>query len=500
MPTNLNPPTEVFISYAHADERLREKLVKHLASLEHEGVITSWHDRKIVPGEEWDKEIDKHLNTAGVILLLVSADFLASGYSYGFEFKRAMERHKLGQARIIPIILRPSLWQNTPIGNFQVLPEGAKPVVNWNSVDAAFLSVAKGIKRAVREISEPPLHIPFDSDITKITITCKGSPNSFHLDEFKQSLRDNFGVDLELITISVHTGSVKVVIEGDAEELYRIINGLLDPTLREKFAECNDLISIRYTQRNQNEHAIPVTQIDPTSIETKNIKAAVTPHGILNQAIRAVPAIKYALGVAGIGAAVAIVAGFSIDYKVAVLGTLIMFGLMFGLVLFSSFSSNSPASLRPLALTLAWTFVLLIASSSFCIFTGFFFSWPRPLGSYVGIPEPTPTPIQIAITQIPPSGSGSDSQARISGTVSGVRPDDYRVVIYSFTNMWYVQPATNDPKTEINPDGSWSADIHNGTRYAALLVPRDYNPPVTTSSLPTRMAGVVAATEIDGRR
>lgn len=119
MPTKLNPPTEAFISYAHEDKRLREKLAKHLASLEHEGVITSWHDRKIVPGKEWDKEIDKHLNTPGVILLLVSADFLASGYSYGLEFKRAMERHKLGQARIIPIILRPSLWQNTPSATFK---------------------------------------------------------------------------------------------------------------------------------------------------------------------------------------------------------------------------------------------------------------------------------------------------------------------------------------------------------------------------------------------
>ncbi|QKQ76203.1 toll/interleukin-1 receptor domain-containing protein [Nostoc sp. TCL240-02] len=71
---------ELFYSYAHEDEKLRDKLEKHLALLEREGVITGWHDRKIGAGKEWQNEIDTHLNSSQIILLLVSANFIASDY------------------------------------------------------------------------------------------------------------------------------------------------------------------------------------------------------------------------------------------------------------------------------------------------------------------------------------------------------------------------------------------------------------------------------------
>ena len=72
---------EVFFSYAHRDEVLRDELVKHLSLLQHQGVITAWHDRKITAGTEWAGAIDAHLQSAQIILLLVSADFMASAYS-----------------------------------------------------------------------------------------------------------------------------------------------------------------------------------------------------------------------------------------------------------------------------------------------------------------------------------------------------------------------------------------------------------------------------------
>lgn len=227
-----------------------------------------------------------------------------------------------------------------------------------------------------------------------------------------------------------------------------------------------------------------------------------TPSEILKDAIRAVPAVKWALGVAGIAAAVTIVAGFSIDYKVAVLGSIVMFGLMFGLVTFSWFVSNSPQSIKLLALTLAWTFVILICATSICIFTGFFIGKPRPLGFYVGSASPSPSPVQLAITRIPPYDpvGGPNSNARIAGSVSGVNPRDYRVVIYSFTGVWYVQPTTANPLTLINPDGTWQAEIQTGSKYTIILVPQGYNPLHKTSSSPSEMVGVIAATEIEGMK
>ena len=145
-------PVEVFYSYSHKDEGLRDKLETHLTMLKREGVITDWHDRRISAGQEWDGEIDEHLNSADMILLLVSADFLASNYCYDIEVKRAMKRHDDGEACVIPIILRPCDWQTAPFGKVQALPKDAKPVRRWEDEDEAFLSVAQGIRQAATEL------------------------------------------------------------------------------------------------------------------------------------------------------------------------------------------------------------------------------------------------------------------------------------------------------------------------------------------------------------
>src|SRR2546423_131231 len=117
---------QVFYSYVHEDQKLRERLDKHLKGLQRQGIIASWHDRKISAGREWAAEIDSHLNTADIILLLVSPDFMASDYSNDIEVKRAMERHEAGEARVIPIIIRPVFWEYALFSKLQALPTNAK--------------------------------------------------------------------------------------------------------------------------------------------------------------------------------------------------------------------------------------------------------------------------------------------------------------------------------------------------------------------------------------
>jgi TIR domain len=154
----MNPdPIEVFFSYSHKDEKLREELEKHLSLLRRDGVIASWHDRKISAGTQWAGQIDKHLDTANVILLLISANFLSSDYCYDIEMKRAIERHDMGEARVIPIILRACDWKGAPFGHIQALPKDAKPVTSWRSRDQAFSDVAQGIKKVVGELMESPV-------------------------------------------------------------------------------------------------------------------------------------------------------------------------------------------------------------------------------------------------------------------------------------------------------------------------------------------------------
>ena len=163
------PPAsiEVFYSYAHEDEELVKELRKHLSILKRQGVIREWYDREITAGTDWKGQLDQHLNSAGVILLLVSADFLASDYCYDVEMTRALERHDQGEARVIPVLLRKvDGWQGAPFGKLQSLPTDGKPVTSWKIRDEAFADVARGIRNAIGQLGAqqtkpPPGQFPF---------------------------------------------------------------------------------------------------------------------------------------------------------------------------------------------------------------------------------------------------------------------------------------------------------------------------------------------------
>ena len=143
----------VFLSYAHRDERLRVELEKHLSPLRRSALIETWNDRRITPGADLDTEIDHHLETADLVLLLISPDFINSDYCYRREMRHALRRHAKGQARVIPIILRPVDWFRTPIGRLLATPRDAKPVTTWQRRDDALLDVATSIRRAAEEIA-----------------------------------------------------------------------------------------------------------------------------------------------------------------------------------------------------------------------------------------------------------------------------------------------------------------------------------------------------------
>ena len=143
---------EIFFSYSHADEDLRKELEKHLSHLKRQYVFKGWYDRDIDAGSEFAKEIDKHLKTAQIILLLVSPDFIASKYCYDIEVKQALERHEAGEAFVVPIILRPASWRKTPFGKIQALPNGGKPVTSSPDKDAAFVEIADGVETIIDKI------------------------------------------------------------------------------------------------------------------------------------------------------------------------------------------------------------------------------------------------------------------------------------------------------------------------------------------------------------
>jgi TIR domain len=141
----------LFLSYSHKDEVLRDQMETQLTMLKRQGVISVWHDRRLIAGDHVDEGISKQLEAADIILLLVSPDFLASEYCYSVEMTRALERNAAGEARVIPVILRPCEWQHAPFGKLLAAPKDGEPVTKWADPDEAFLDIAKAIRAAARK-------------------------------------------------------------------------------------------------------------------------------------------------------------------------------------------------------------------------------------------------------------------------------------------------------------------------------------------------------------
>jgi internalin A len=137
----------LFYSYSHKDESLRNELETHLKLLQRQGMIESWHDRDIEAGDEWKRKIDDNLEQADIILLLVSADFIASDYCYEKEMLRALERHEKKEARVIPVIVRDVNWHSAPFAKLQALPKDALAVTKWADKDSAWRNVSEGIEK-----------------------------------------------------------------------------------------------------------------------------------------------------------------------------------------------------------------------------------------------------------------------------------------------------------------------------------------------------------------
>jgi hypothetical protein len=155
----------VFYSYSHKDAEWRDRVATYLAPLRQQKKIVEWHDRRIEPGVDWDSEITGQLESANLIVFLISADFLASDYCFGIERARALERLKRGEVRVAPILLKPCLWQESVFSALQFIPRDNKPVCSWASTDDALLSVANEVRAIV---SDPiPTPTPDPSEVAK---------------------------------------------------------------------------------------------------------------------------------------------------------------------------------------------------------------------------------------------------------------------------------------------------------------------------------------------
>ena len=186
----------LFFSYSHRDEALRDELEVHLSVLKRQGIIETWHDRRIGAGEEFNRAISRNLEEADIILLLVSSDFLASDYSYDIELQRAMERHERQEAIVLPVILRHCDWEQAPFGKLLAVPRDGKPVSKFPDRDEAFLEVVQAIRSAVARLALGSLSVQSAKNFSAAdTREVLGLPRSSNLrvrKTFTDHVKDQF--------------------------------------------------------------------------------------------------------------------------------------------------------------------------------------------------------------------------------------------------------------------------------------------------------------------
>jgi hypothetical protein len=176
----------IFVSYSHADEAERVRLDVHLAPLAREGLIDSWCNRVITPASDWARDIESGLASADIVILLVTADFVASAYCFETELAEALRRHHDDGVRVLPVLVKPVDFAHMPFGRFQVLPRGLRPVSTWDNADSAWLEVALGVRELVEDIYR---------ERTSFPIQRSGSGQEADKTQLGQQLNEYYGLN-----------------------------------------------------------------------------------------------------------------------------------------------------------------------------------------------------------------------------------------------------------------------------------------------------------------
>ncbi|MFM9948836.1 MAG: toll/interleukin-1 receptor domain-containing protein [Saprospiraceae bacterium] len=147
-------PVKLFYLYSEKDTKYLEQLVSHFSPLRKKNIIEDWYESEMAAGEEFQTVIFEKLNNAHIVLFLVSADFISSKYCQDGEVLFSLEKEKEGKCKIILIILRACLWEETNFSHFQALPNDKKPIASLSEIkiDEIFEEIVKDLKEIIYNI------------------------------------------------------------------------------------------------------------------------------------------------------------------------------------------------------------------------------------------------------------------------------------------------------------------------------------------------------------
>jgi len=144
---------KIFFSYSHKDETYKEELDTHFTALKRSQKIKTWNNCEILAGQTWSDEIERELSEANIILLLISADFIASDYISEVVIQKSLQMENIGKARVIPIFCRPCDLEGMPFTQLEGLPNNKKPISDFENKDKAYLEIVEGIKKVIDDLT-----------------------------------------------------------------------------------------------------------------------------------------------------------------------------------------------------------------------------------------------------------------------------------------------------------------------------------------------------------
>lgn len=142
---------KLVFSYSHEDEAWKNLLEKHLNVLAKQNIIEIWTDRQIGPGHPWRKAILRAIDSADVVILVISVDFLISDFILNVEVPRILKRHQNKKLALVPVLVRPCAWEAVDwLRKIQIRP--------WNGISLSLLPSERG-EVEIAELTREVMHI-----------------------------------------------------------------------------------------------------------------------------------------------------------------------------------------------------------------------------------------------------------------------------------------------------------------------------------------------------
>lgn len=138
-------PRSIVIWSAEPDAELCKRLAKHMDPLVHNGRITLKHQGLALGGDQHGAVVEQGVDQAEVLLILVSVDSL-SELQHSEPICRALSRQQRGELMVIPVLLRPALWEESVLIGLEPLPRNRRPVTQWEDPEMALLEVAQAVE------------------------------------------------------------------------------------------------------------------------------------------------------------------------------------------------------------------------------------------------------------------------------------------------------------------------------------------------------------------